>query len=131
MLPDDSNPSRPLTSPAAASERIRWASASPSSPDTRFSAFPVGALGVSNKDFIALPFLAEGLGEETRAALPCLSALLQSDPMKPKEVQLIFQVQNPNPSLLACGGYYWGCYYGQMWEKMIVSPCSSGIIGWK
>lgn len=38
--------------------------------DTRFSAFPVGALGVSNKDFIALLFLGEGLGEERSRSHP-------------------------------------------------------------
>jgi len=65
MLPDDSNPSWPLTSLAAACEKIRSASASNHPMVLVFQPFLFECWGaVPIKTFIASPFLREGLGEE-------------------------------------------------------------------
>lgn len=78
--------------------------------DTRFSAFPVGALGVSNKDFIALLFLGEGLGEErpqSRLPVHPSSFSVRSSRTHPAWLALKSTVNLPGPnpeSLLASSG---------------------------
>lgn len=134
MLPDDSNPSWPLTSLAAACERIRSASASNRPMILVFQPFLFERWEFPIKTLSPCLSLDRGWGrrglweQPFRAFQLFCSQILwnMQSPVLLWKVQLIYQLRNPNNPLLALGDVTWSGTMRKHGRKMIVSPCSSG-----